>query len=595
MTIDMKREQIDQRYKWRLEDIIPTDDVWEEEFAKLAKYGDELAAFDGALKDRDSVLRCLKLDDEASLCAERIYVFSAMRRDENVGDPAAQKRCDRAETALVRLSERTSFVTPQLIALGEEKLSEFAADPAFGDYDYMLRSLIRTARHTLSPGEEKLLAMTGSFADTAQDAFRMLDNADIKFAPYVDSTGEEVRLTHGVYGVKMHSPVREDRKMAFECMHGAFRDNVNTIAALYAGNVKKDLFYSRARKYADCLDRATSREDVPRTVYDRLVECVEKNIPLLSRYLELRRKRLGVDELHMYDLHVPIVADAELRLEYEDACKLVREGLAPLGEEYGRLLDEAFTQGWIDVCENEGKRSGAYSWGAYGTHPYVLLNYQKTTSEIFTIAHELGHAMHSYHSDGAQPYPKAGYTIFVAEIASTVNETLMLYHLLEKYGDDKAMREFLLSYMLDMFRTTVFRQTQFAQFELAAHGLAERDEPLSAETFCELYYDLNRKYYAGERVVNDELIRYEWSRIPHFYTSFYVYKYATGLISAVCIADRILKEGEPAVEDYKKFLSAGGSMPPVEIIKLAGVDLTSSKPFDKAMGVFADFLARLEG
>ena len=591
----MKREQIDQRYKWRLEDIIPSDEVWEEEFAKLAKYGDELAAFDGALIDRDSVLRCLKLDDEASLCAERIYVFSAMRRDENVGDPAAQKRCDRAETAMVRLSERTSFVTPQLIALGEAKLAEFAADPDFKDYDYMLRSLIRTARHTLSPSEEKLLAMTGSFADTAQDAFRMLDNADIKFAPYVDSTGEEVRLTHGIYGVKMHSPVREDRKKAFECMHGAFKDNVNTIAALYSGNVKKDLFYSRARKYASCLDRATSREDVPRTVYDRLVECVEKNIPLLSRYLELRRNRLGLDELHMYDLHVPIVEDAELELEYEDACKLVKQGLAPLGEEYGRLLDRAFTEGWIDVCENEGKRSGAYSWGAYGTHPYVLLNYQKTTSEIFTIAHELGHAMHSYHSDGAQPYPKAGYTIFVAEIASTVNETLMLCHLLEKYGGDKAMREYLLSYMLDMFRTTVFRQTQFAQFELAAHELAERDEPLSAETFCDLYYDLNRKYYAGEHVVNDELIRYEWSRIPHFYTSFYVYKYATGLISAVCIADRILKEGKAAVEDYKKFLSAGGSMPPVEIIKLAGVDLTSSEPFDKAMGVFADFLARLEG
>ena len=580
----MKREQIDQRYKWRLEDIIPSDEVWEEEFAKLAKYGDELAAFDGALKDRDSVLRCLKLDDEASLCAERIYVFSAMRRDENVGDPAAQKRCDRAETAMVRLSERTSFVTPQLIALGEAKLAEFAADPDFKDYDYMLRSLIRTARHTLSPSEEKLLAMTGSFADTAQDAFRMLDNADIKFAPYVDSTGEEVRLTHGIYGVKMHSPVREDRKKAFECMHGAFKDNVNTIAALYSGNVKKDLFYSRARKFASCLDRATSREDVPRTVYDRLVECVEKNIPLLSRYLELRRNRLGLDELHMYDLHVPIVEDAELELEYEDACKLVKQGLAPLGEEYGKLLDRAFTEGWIDVCENEGKRSGAYSWGAYGTHPYVLLNYQKTTSEIFTIAHELGHAMHSYHSDGAQPYPKAGYTIFVAEIASTVNETLMLWHLLEKYGGDKAMREYLLSYMLDMFRTTVFRQTQFAQFELAAHELAERDEPLSAETFCDLYYDLNRKYYVGEHVVNDELIRYEWSRIPHFYTSFYVYKYATGLISAVCIADRILKEGKPAVEDYKKFLSAGGSMPPVEIIKLAGVDLTSSEPFDKAPG-----------
>lgn len=590
----MKRDEIEQRYKWRLEDIIPSDEEWEKEFAKLAEYGDRLAAFDGALKDRDSVLACLKLDDEASLCAERLYVFSAMRRDQNVGDAAAQKRCDRAETATVRLSERTAFVMPQLIALGEKKLSEFAADPAFRDYDYMLASLIRTARHTLSPAEEKLLAMTGSFADTAQDAFRMLDNADIRFEPYTDSTGKEVRLTHGTYGVVMHSPVREDRKKAFECMHGAFKANINTIAALYAGNVKKDLFYSCARKYGSCLDRATSREDVPRSVYDRLVECVDKNIPLLSRYLELRRRRMGVDKLHMYDLHVPIVADAEIALPYEDACRLVKEALAPLGKEYAALLDEAFTQGWIDVCENEGKRSGAYSWGAYGTHPYVLLNYQKTTSEVFTIAHELGHAMHSHFADVAQPYPKAGYTIFVAEIASTVNETLMLYHLLDKYGDDKAMREYLLSYMLDMFRTTVFRQTQFAQFELEAHELAERDEPLTAEILSDIYFKLNCRYYAGENVVNDDLIRFEWSRIPHFYTSFYVYKYATGLITAVCIADRILKEGESAVADYRKFLSAGGSMPPVEMIKLAGVDLTSPKPFEKAMGVFSDFLSRLE-
>ena len=590
----MKRDEIEQRYKWRLEDIIPSDEEWEKEFAKLAEYGDRLAAFDGALKDRDSVLACLKLDDEASLCAERLYVFSAMRRDQNVGDAAAQKRCDRAETATVRLSERTAFVMPQLIALGEKKLSEFAADPAFRDYDYMLASLIRTARHTLSPAEEKLLAMTGSFADTAQDAFRMLDNADIRFEPYTDSTGKEVRLTHGTYGVVMHSPVREDRKKAFECMHGAFKANINTIAALYAGNVKKDLFYSRARKYGSCLDRATSREDVPRSVYDRLVECVDKNIPLLSRYLELRRRRMGVDKLHMYDLHVPIVADAEIALPYEDACRLVKEALAPLGKEYAALLDEAFTQGWIDVCENEGKRSGAYSWGAYGTHPYVLLNYQKTTSEVFTIAHELGHAMHSHFADAAQPYPKAGYTIFVAEIASTVNETLMLYHLLDKYGDDKAMREYLLSYMLDMFRTTVFRQTQFAQFELEAHELAERDEPLTAEILSDIYFKLNCRYYAGENVVNDDLIRFEWSRIPHFYTSFYVYKYATGLITAVYIANRILKEGESAVADYRKFLSAGGSMPPVEMIKLAGVDLTSPKPFEKAMGVFSDFLSRLE-
>ena len=589
----MRRSDIESKYKWKLEDIIPSDEAWEKEFAALKDKCGELCAYDGKLTDRDRVLACLKLQDEVSLCAERLYVFSAMRRDENVGDADSQARCDRAESALVKMSEMTAFITPQLTALDEDTLRGFAADPDFSDYDYLIRTLIRTKKHTLSEKEERLLAMTGSFSSTAQDAFRMLDNADIRFEPYVKSDGSEVRLTHGIYGAEMQSPVREDRKKAFETMHGAFKANVNTLAALYSGNVKKNIFYSRARGYQGCLDRATSGEDVSQSVYSKLVGCVEGGLPALSEYLEYRRRKLGVEELHMYDLHVPLVGGAELSLEYEDACKLVEEALAPLGEEYGELLKKAFAEGWIDVCENEGKRSGAYSWGAYGTHPYVLLNYQKTTSDVFTIAHELGHAMHSHYSNLNQPYAKAGYTIFVAEVASTVNETLMLRHLLGK-STDKAQRAYLLSYMLDMFRTTVFRQTQFAQFELEAHERAEKDEPLTAQTLSDLYYDLNRKYYSGENVVCDDLIRYEWSRIPHFYTAFYVYKYATGLISAVCIADRILNEGEKAVADYKKFLSAGGSMPPVEILKLAGVDLTDDAPFEKAMKMFSDFLAELK-
>lgn len=589
----MRRSDIESKYKWKLEDIIPSDEAWEKEFAALKDKCGELCAYDGKLTDRDRVLACLKLQDEVSLCAERLYVFSAMRRDENVGDADSQARCDRAESALVKMSEMTAFITPQLTALDEDTLRGFAADPDFSDYDYLIRTLIRTKKHTLSEKEERLLAMTGSFSSTAQDAFRMLDNADIRFEPYVKSDGSEVRLTHGIYGAEMQSPVREDRKKAFETMHGAFKANVNTLAALYSGNVKKNIFYSRARGYQGCLDRATSGEDVPQSVYRKLVGCVEGGLPALSEYLEYRRRKLGVEKLHMYDLHVPLVGGAELSLEYEDACKLVEEALAPLGEEYGELLRKAFAEGWIDVCENEGKRSGAYSWGAYGTHPYVLLNYQKTTSDVFTIAHELGHAMHSHYSNLNQPYAKAGYTIFVAEVASTVNETLMLRHLLGK-STDKAQRAYLLSYMLDMFRTTVFRQTQFAQFELEAHERAEKDEPLTAQTLSDLYYDLNRKYYSGENVVCDDLIRYEWSRIPHFYTAFYVYKYATGLISAVCIADRILNEGEKAVADYKKFLSAGGSMPPVEILKLAGVDLTDDAPFEKAMKMFSDFLAELK-
>lgn len=588
-----ERKDIELKYKWKLEDIIADDKEWEDIFVRVTEGVSKIKAFDGKLKGKENILSCLKASDEVEELAERLYIYSSMRRDQDVSEAKYQGMCDKVENLVVQLSSETSFVGPQLTALDEDFLRQLAKDPEFSDYDYMLTNVIRNKKHTLGEKEERLLAMTGLFSSTAQDAFRMLNNADIRFEPFTNSKGEEVKLSHGLYGLMLQSENREDRKKAFECMTGAFKANINTLAALYAGNVKKNIFYARARGYESCIDKATSGENVPVSVYERLVECVDANVGRLHDYLEYRRQKMGLDKLHMYDLHLPIVSGGEMNMEYEDACKLVIEALAPMGKEYQDLLAKAFAERWVDVYENKGKRSGAYSWGTYNTHPYVLLNYQHTTHDVFTIAHEMGHCMHSYFSNSSQPYAKAGYTIFVAEVASTVNETLLLFHLLENCKDKKN-KEFLLSYMLDMFRTTVFRQTQFAQFEYEAHKAAEEGKPLTPQSLSDMYYELNKKYYGGENVENDDLIRYEWSRIPHFYNAFYVYKYATGLISAVCIASNIKKNGEEAVKAYKKFLCAGGSMPPVEILKLAGVDLTTKEPFEQAMKLYGDFLDQLK-
>ena len=418
----------------------------------------------------------------------------------------------------------------------------------------------------------------------------MFDNADVKFDKVIRDD-EEVEMSHGMYSVLMQDSNREVRRTAFESMFNAYKGMINTIAVLYGGNVKKDCFYAKVRKYPNALEKSMASEDVTPDVYNNLVESVDNNLGSLHEYMEYRRRALGLDKLHMYDMHVSIVEGDEIAVPYEEAFKIVKNALLPLGEDYQILLDRAHDEGWIDVYESKGKRSGAYSWGTYGVHPYVLLNYQETTHDVFTIAHELGHAMHSYFSNNALPSEKAGYEIFVAEVASTVNEVLLLKFLMK---DRPNMRKYLLQYFLDMFRTTLFRQTEFAEFEKIAHDMAENGESLTPDALSDAYYELNKKYYGEDNVVNDDLIRYEWARIPHFYNSFYVYKYSTGIISAVTIADAILTEGEPAVKRYKQFLSAGGSMSPVDILKLAGVDLTTKAPFEKAMRVFKETLEELK-
>ena len=494
-------------------------------------------------------------------------------------------------TLVSKMMADMAFVEPELTALSEEKLKSYIADPDFSEYDYMLEKIEKSKVHVLSEGEEKILALAGDFSDGFHTVFSMLDNANLNL-PKGKFNGEEVQMSHGMYGLVLHSGTREERETWFKTYYRAYINLIDAITQTYYGNVKKDIFYKTARKYGTCMEMAMDGEDVSPVVYNNLVESVHGALPAMHKYISLRKKILGFDEQHMYDIYMPLVSDADIKVPFEEAYELVVKGLAPLGEDYQALLRRGLDERWIDVCETEGKRSGAYSTGVYDTHPYVLLNYQQTTNEIFTIAHEMGHSIHTYKSTAGQPYAKSEYTIFLAEIASTVNEVLLLKYLYAS-TEDKQLKKYLLNYYIDMIRTTLFRQTQFAQFEQIAHAKAEAGEPLTKENLCDAYYKLNEQYY-GEGIVHDKEIAYEWARIPHFYRSFYVYKYSTGIISAISIVKRILAEGDKAVKDYFEFLSGGNSTDPVSILKKAGVDLTTKAPFETAMKEFGDTLDEFE-
>ena len=586
------RNQIEDKYKWDLTPMFASDEKWQEEFDALSAKLPMLDEYAGRLDCEENILACLKLSDELSASYGELYVYAYQRRDEDAGVAKYCAMCDKIDALGVKLGEKSAYITPELTALDGEFLLALSRKEEFADYDYQLSEIVRRKQHTLSAAEEKLLAGVGLFSDGFHDAFNMFDSLDVKFRPVRDEDGRRVEMSHGVYSKLLASSDRKVRKAAFNSMFAAYGDMLHTVGQLYAGNVKKDWFFARARKYPDCLTRAMSGENVPRIVYDNLIKSVHGGLKYLHGYMGWRAEKMGLAKLHMYDLHVPVVSEYKLSVSYEEACEIVKKALAPLGEEYLSHIREAMEDRWIDVYENKGKRTGAYSWGTYRSHPYVLLNYNGTAHDVFTIAHELGHSMHSYYSDKNQPSSKAQYEIFVAEVASTVNEVLLLKYMLERSRDEQE-REYLLTYYLDMFRTTLFRQTQFAEFEEKAHALAEKDMPVTCDALNEEYLKINKLYY-GKNVVSDKQIAWEWARIPHFYRSFYVYKYATGLTSAVSIARGILSGGEKQKEGYMKFLSAGGSMPPVEILKLAGVDLTTEVPFENAMREMADTLGLLK-
>ena len=586
----MKRSEVELKYKWAVEDVFPSDEAWEAAFETLAPKLD-FAKYRGTLNAVENVLAYFKAEEAVAIEVMRAYLYAFIKHDEDVSNTKYMGYLGKMMGLLTKYSTETAFATPELTMLPEETLKAFAEDERLKDYDYMLSRLIKEKKYILSEAEERILAQTSEPLSVASDVFGMLDDAELN-APEIEFEGKKQPITNGLYSMIMSGGDREKRKEAYKLYYSAYGKILGTLATTYYGNVKKDIFYKNVRGYESCLKKSLMGEDVDESVYRTLIKCVNDATPVMHRYMQVRKRVLGYDEMYMYDVYPSLVEDAELRLSFEDAYELVLKGLAPLGEEYISLLKKGRDERWIDVCETEGKRSGAYSIGIYGCHPYVLLNYRPTTHNVFTIAHEMGHSMHSYFSNSRQPYAKADYTLFVAEVASTVNEVLLLKYLLNT-TEDKALKKYLLNYFMDMIRTTLFRQTQFAEFEEMAHEMAEAGEPLNKDNLSALYDGLNKKYY-GDAVTYDKEISMEWARIPHFYRSFYVYKYATGITAAICIANKILSEGQPAIEKYFSFLSGGGSTDPVSLLKGAGADLTKEETFLAAMKEFEDTLNAFE-
>lgn len=589
-----KREEIPADLKWRLEDIYETDADWEKEFATAKKLLPELTAFKGKLGDSaQNVLTVYRLKDHLLEKAERLYGYAHMRKDEDNTNPKYQRLYGLAESFLVEISTALSWLEPELMAIPEGQLQQFFQDErGLEHYRFAIEETLRMKPHILSPAEEEIVAMAGEIGNSPGHIFMMLNNADIKFPMIRDENGEEVELTKGRYNQFLESKDRRVRKDAFTALYDTYRKQINTLAATYYASVKSDVFFAKVRKFPSAREAALFPDNVPVSVFDNLIAAVHEALPEMHRYIRLRKMMLNLPELHMYDLYTPLVQDVDIKVTYDEAKKTVEEGLRPLGEVYLSGLREGFTSGWIDVMENQGKTSGAYSSHAYPVHPFVLLNYHETVDNMFTLAHEMGHAMHTYFSTKHQPYTYSRYTIFVAEVASTCNEALLMNHLLNKV-QDQLEKMYLLNHYLETFRGTVFRQTMFAEFEKIVHEMVERGEVLTPEVLNEVYYGLNKTYFGSDMVV-DKDIEIEWARIPHFYTAFYVYKYATGFSAATALAKQILGEGEPAVERYLNFLKSGGSDQPINLLRKAGVDMSSPEPVKEALQVFKSTLDQME-
>jgi len=588
----LKRSEVPKEHQWKLEDLFADQQAWDDSFAKLKDLLKKTADYQGKLNNAATIKECFELEDEISYHAERLYVYAHMHHDEDTANPTYQALSAKAKKLNVEVGESLSFITPEILALSDAELDQLIADPLLKEYQFTLVEMKREKAHVLSKTEEALLAQVGNLSSAPQTIFGMLNNADMKFPKIKNEDGKEVELTHGNYIQFLESPNREVRERAFKAVYETYGKQKNTLAATLNANVNKNIFYSRVRKYPSVLEMALYGDNIPKEVYTNLIDTIHESLPLLHRYMELRKKLLGVDELHMYDLFAPLVEEYKWDITYEEAKQMTKEGLAPLGEDYLKSLQEGYDNGWIDVYENENKRTGAYSWGAYGTHPYVLLNHKDNLNSMFTLAHEMGHALHSYYSDNNLKYRDAQYTIFLAEVASTTNEALLMDYLLKNAKDPK-QKMYLLTYYADQFRTTVFRQTMFAEFEKIVHERAESGESLTAQDLSDIYYDLNVKYH-GKGMQVDKEIGMEWARIPHFYTSFYVYKYATGFSAATSFSKQILEDGQPAVDRYLGFLKSGGSDYSINILKKAGVDMSSPEPIREAMSVFEDIINQME-
>ncbi len=580
-------------YTWRLEDIYASAEEWEKSFAKLKSRLPELAAGKGSLAlSPEKTLVFFKLRDELAIELGKLYVYANMKSHEDTGDSRRQGPANRVSALAVEYSAAVSYATPELLAMPEEKLKEFIASPCLAEYAFPLRELLRKKRHVLTEAEELILARSGDMAQAADNAFSMLTNADMAFSPIRGEKGEKVEMSEERAVAYLRSQKRSVRKAAFSSLYEPYNKMKNTLGATFDGMLKSAKFYAECRGYGSPLEEALDADDIPVSVYSSLVATVEDNLAPMYRYMKLRRKMLGVRELHMYDLYVPLVEDPYKEIAWSDAKDMMYRYLAPLGEEYLAQIKAGVEGGWTDVFPNKGKRSGAYSWGSYGTHPYIFMNYTNNLNDVLTLVHEMGHSMHSFYSRRNQPYPTADYCIFTAEVASTTHEALFLSGL-NKETDDKKKRLYLLNRRLENIRTTVYRQTMFAAFEREAHKRAAEGGDTTPDGLKRLWYDLNRKYY-GEEVVIDEPLKMEWARIPHFYTPFYVYQYATGYSAAAALASAILEHGGPATEKYLSFLAKGGSDRPIELLKGAGVDMAAPEPVKAVVRQFTDTLDEME-
>lgn len=588
------REEMSDQYKWKLTDIYATEDLWQADFDKLKSSLGHITQYKDHLSESaQTVAACLKARDEIGIVAGKLFAFARMHRDENSANAKYQAMTGQVESLLAETGAATAFIEPEILAIPNEVLAQFRQKgPELREYSFYFDNLTRQKKHVLSPAEEELLSRAGEVTQAAENIFNMLAHADIKFPQIEDEKGNKVQLSEGRYRSFIMGSDRKVRQQAFTGLFSTYNQYRNTFAATLGGNIKKNIFYAKVRKYDSTLASALESDNVPLSVYDNLITTVNNNLAPLHRYVALKKKALGLPEIHMYDLYAPVVSDVKFDIAYNEALDLVEIGLKPLGAEYGKNLKHGLTSGWIDVYENQGKQTGAYSWGTYGAHPFVLLNYNNRYDDVSTLAHEMGHALHSYYSHANQPYATSAYTIFTAEVASTTNEVLLMEHMLKK-TTDKRQRLYLINQQLESIRATVYRQTLFAEFEKLLYEKAEKGETITADMLDTLWHELNVKYY-GPNMVVDKEVDVEWARIPHFYWNFYVYQYVTGYSAATALADQILTEGAPAQERYIQFLKSGGSNYSLEILKKAGVDMSSPRPIEVTLNKFAQLLDELE-
>ena len=587
------RADVPEKDKWAIQDLFATDDDWRAALAKAKEFIPRITAFRGRLAESGAVLLSFfRLDDEISLAFDALVHYAQRRSDEDTRVAAYQEMVSQVTRFAVEIQSAAAFETPELLAISDEDMNRLYAEaPELELYRLNIDRIRRRREHVLSGKEEAILAAAGEMAASPDDIYSMLNDADLKFPDAVDKDGNKHPVTHGTFIPLMQSYDRVLRKSAFDSLYSVYGQFRNTSAATLSAQLKQLLFFANVRKYPSTLDAALDGNEVPTEIYRNLIDAVHRSFAPMYRYVALRKKLLGVDKLHMYDLYVPVVDGVEMKFTFEEAKEIALKALAPLGEDYLNLLREGFANGWIDVYENEGKRSGAYSAGAR-VHPYVLLNFKGTLDDVFTLVHEMGHSIHSYQSNKTQPTAYQDYVIFVAEVASTCNEALLMEYLLS-VTTDKKERAYLINHFLEQFRGTLYRQTMFAEFELAMGKMAENGQALTADALCQKYHELNKLYF-GPDMVSDDQIALEWARIPHFFYNYYVFQYATGFSAAVAIANRILKEGAPAVADYKKFLSGGCSTDPISLLKIAGVDMSSPEPVNSALALFGELVDEME-